>query len=336
MSTIKYLGNKGIINLGNTCYMNSILQCLSHLLIFHPKNNNFTEECTDIDETMLIYEWLRFQKFMWENNDSDTVNPQKLLHCFKHNCQKHNAWFESFEQNDVDEFLILFLDYLHKSIPCTMEIISNNKHHNKKINAIIMNSQNIWKQFYSNDYSYIVENFYSQLLCYTTCPKCNYYTTNHDPIQVLSLEISEHSTSLYDCLDDYTKSVNLDDDNLWTCDNCNSKVKSEKKTLLWKTSDIIMISLKRFNNNHKINKYLKYPDILNLDNYNLNYGTNKKNRYCLESLAIHCGGLHGGHYYSVCKNHLSKSWYKYDDDSSIIYNDKYLTECPYVLFYKRC
>ena len=30
-------GNKGLANLGNTCYMNAAIQCLSHLLEFHPK-----------------------------------------------------------------------------------------------------------------------------------------------------------------------------------------------------------------------------------------------------------------------------------------------------------
>ena len=38
---------------------------------------------------------------------------------------------------------------------------------------------------------------------------------------VLSLEIPESDSTLYDCLSSYTNKTTLDADNLWTCDKCN-------------------------------------------------------------------------------------------------------------------
>ena len=330
-----YAGNKGLVNLGNTCYMNSALQCLSHLLTFHPNNEYFFNACKKADEDSLIYEWFQFQRKMWKNEPSENHNPIKLLQRFQRLCIQNDLYFSNFSQNDVDEFLTLFLDLLHQGIKkeVTMSFSTNIEDEADKIN---LKSNETWKRFYEKDYSYIVENFYSQLLSITSCSNCDYYTTNHDPIQVVSLEIPNSAMSLECCLTEYMKKLRLDHNNMWTCDQCKQKVRPYKQTRLWKTSDVLFILVKRYDKNRKINKFLQYPFILNLKDYNINYSNDKKNEYTLQSMAIHSGGLGGGHYFAICKNYLDDNWYEYNDSHvSQIPNHKVLDYSPYLFVYKR-
>lgn len=335
METIN-AGNKGLINLGNTCYMNSVLQCLSHLLIFHPLNEKFFNECKDINSG-LIYEWFQFQRNMWSNDNKNKKNPSELLKCFIKLCNEKNLYFENFNQNDVDEFLILFLDLLHGCIKKKVKMNLKQNSNKDKTSEIIIKGYETWKKFYENDYSYIVENFYSQLLILTICPNCYYFTTNHDPIQVISLEIPSDAENIYDCFDNYTKKNILDEQNMWKCDKCKENVQPHQKTLLFKTSEILIILLKRYTKNLiKNNKFIKYPLKLNLKDYNKNYGTNKSNNYRLNGFCIHNGSLNGGHYYAVSYNFLDKKWYEYNDSSvGYVSDDKLLNYIPYLLFYKR-
>ena len=330
-------GNKGLINLGNTCYMNSILQCLSHLLIFHPKNENFYEQYKDKTEDTLIYHWLQFLRKIWDNSNREVVSPINLLKCFKNKCDENDLYFEGFNQNDVDEFLTLFLDLLHRDIKKRVKINLKSKNNKDEASKLVIKGYETWKRFFENDYSYIVENFYSQLSSLTVCPNCYYFTSNHDPIQVLSLElIDKPSLSIYDCLDNYTSKKVLDEKNLWTCDKCKNQVQPHQKTVLFKTSDILIILLKKYNIRNKIDKFVKYPMILDLSEYNRNYGTNKTNKYKLSGFCIHQGSLNGGHYYAVCNNIFDKKWYEYNDSQvNNIDNELILNYKPYLFFYRR-
>lgn len=331
---IIYAGNKGLTNLGNTCYMNSALQCLSHLLIFHPLNESFNERCKDLDDC-LMKEWYEFQRKMWSNNDLGTINTMSLIRKFQIGCNENDIYFQNFNQNDIEEFLTYFLELLHKCIQTntTFNRVIDIKDESDKI---IKKSYDTWKSFYEKDYSYIVDNFHSQLLSLTSCPKCDYCTTNHEPIQILSLEIPANAETIYDCLNKYTAKFELDTDNSWKCDKCGEKVNSNKKIMLWKSSDVLIITLKRFNKQRKINKKISYPINIDMKKYNLNFGTNKSNIYSLQSLGIHDGGLGGGHYYAICKNQLDKSWYIYNDTSVKKISDKdMLSYNPYLFIYKR-
>jgi len=329
-------GNKGLVNLGNTCYMNSALQCLSHLITFHPNNERFFNECKRSNQNSLIYEWFQFQRQMWTNDSGGIQNPMKLLQRFQRLCREKDLYFSNFSQNDVDEFLTLFLDLLHQGVSREVTMTYSKKVEDEA-DKINLKSNETWSRFYENDYSYIVENFYSQLLAITSCTDCEYYTTNHDPIQVVSLEIPNSASSLECCLSEYMKKLRLDEDNLWICDECKHSVRPFKQARLWKTSDILFILVKRYlKNGQKIDQFLEYPLILDLKDYNINYSSKKSNQYSLQSMAIHNGSLGGGHYYAVCKNYLEDRWYEYNDTRvNRITDEKSLKYSPYLFVYKR-
>ena len=337
MSEIR-AGNKGLANLGNTCYMNSALQCLSHLLTFHPLNETFLAQCSALSEECLMKEWYEFQKKMWANEDDHMVNPLRLLQSFQRQCSENDFYFENFDQNDADEFLTLFLDLIHQGI--TRKVLFRPS---RIEDPLITKAFDSWNKFYENDYSYIIQNFHSQMLGITTCPECDYYTTSHDPVQVISLEIPKGSKSLKDCLKSHTRLTELDGDNQWRCDQCHELTRAKQRNLLWKTSDILIFLLKRYKNGKKITRFIDYDETFDVGPYSLNYsgdkgqrGDNLETKYALQGISVHDGSLGGGHYYAYCKNSLDQKWRQYNDTHvRDISQEEAMNSKGYVFFYKR-
>ena len=243
-------GNKGLCNLGNTCYINSALQCLSHLIEFHPKNDIFIKELTlHKVRSPLMKEWYDLLDAIWSTTSNNPINPTPFLKEFINQASANNIDFHNFHQNDTEEFINIILDLLHKSIKKKLSIsISGDIKTN--MDRLGYKSINEWLKFFKNDNSYIIQKFYSQLLSITTCSHCDTSVTNHEPIMVLSLEIKDCNT-IYDCLKSFTKHEILDSNNQWKCDKCNNLNNPEKKILLWNTSDVLIILLKRFTNSLK-------------------------------------------------------------------------------------
>jgi len=325
-------GNKGLANLGNTCYMNSAIQCLSHLLEFHPKNENFLNENKNKGD--IYCEWLNLQLRLWVNDKETHIIPRSFLQKFISDCQQKDILFYNFQQNDTEEFINIFMDLLHQSIKKKVNITIKGEV-STQLDKLAVKSMNSWQQFFQNDYSYIIEKFYSQLLSITSCTKCDYVTINFDPCMVISLAIPDTAKSLYDCLDSYISKITLDCDNLWKCDKCKELVQPEKKIMLWKSSDIIIILLKRYSNGYKNDNFIEFPLELDISSYSLNYGSDKT-IYKLSGICIQSGCLGGGHYYAMCKNELDQIWREYNDTNvRLVEESELLKQKPYCLFYRR-
>lgn len=327
--------SKGLTNIGNTCYMNSALQCLLHLPHLSSENEKLSLDITkrsvkaDFD---LMKEWLRLYQGMWSEDEIQILNTTPIFIEFLRRCQKEKIFFESFAQNDAQEFFTLMIDFLHNSIKRKVRIEISGEPKND-YDYMKIESIKSWKNFFESNYSYIIQKFYSRLISSTVCPDCEYSTNNHEPLSTITLTLDNNFKTIYDSLDEYIEEKSLDSDNQWKCDKCKNMVCPKKKVLFWELSDVIILCIKQFRNGRKINHHLDFPEFLDMKKYCIN---NNNVKYSLSGICIHSGSLNGGHYYAMCKNYKDGLWNIHNDSSvQSTTIENVLKENPYCLVYIR-
>ncbi|XP_058851964.1 ubiquitin carboxyl-terminal hydrolase 22-A-like isoform X2 [Acipenser ruthenus] len=323
------LGLRGLINLGNTCFMNCIVQALTHTPLLRDFFLSDRHKCEMQSNSCLVCEMSQLFQEFYSGHRSPHI-PFRLLHLV----WTHARHLAGYEQQDAHEFLIAALDVLHRH--CKDDDNGKKANNPNHCNCIID------------------QIFTGGLQSDVTCQVCHGVSTTIDPFWDISLDLPGSSTpfwplspgsdgsavngeshasgttTLTDCLRRFTRPEHLGSSAKIKCSGCHSYQESTKQLTMKKLPIVACFHLKRFEHSaklrRKITTYVSFPLELDMTPFmasskesrmNGQYQQpvdtlNNDNKYSLFAVVNHQGTLESGHYTSFIRQHKDQ-WFKCDD-----------------------
>jgi ubiquitin carboxyl-terminal hydrolase 8 len=244
-------GLVGLKNLGNTCFLNASIQCLSNTapLVDYFLKKNWQREINRMNplgksgEVAECFGDLIRQ--MWVGStECSVISPDK----FKKILGVYQPQFSGHEQHDAQELLAFLLDGLHEDLnrvklkPYVEDIESDGTKDDSDVAALS------WKGYLLRNRSVIVDLSQGQLRSTLRCLTCDTKSVKFDTFMYLSLPIvkkKKHTTSLRSCIREFCKAEVLKGDCQWRCSKCKEFRDAEKRLSLWTLPPILIVHLKR-------------------------------------------------------------------------------------------
>ncbi|KAG6832675.1 hypothetical protein H0H87_000857 [Tephrocybe sp. NHM501043] len=190
-------GILGLGNMGNTCFMNSALQCLAHM-----------KELTDYFLTGLYQEELNpdnplgmhgaiaetfgalLQRIWATSGSSNSYSPRE----FKSQLQRFAPQFTGYQQHDSQELVAFLLDGLHEDLNRVLNkpYVENPDWLGGGDLELVELAQKSWEGYMKRNDSVIVDLFQGQYKSTLICPECEKVSITFDPFMYLTLPLPVH------------------------------------------------------------------------------------------------------------------------------------------------
>lgn len=304
----------GLVNMGNTCFLNSTLQCLTYTapLVNYCMSDEHNSSCKQAGFCMMC-ELQRHIKRCYENY-GNAIKPQSILQKLRL-IAKHMHWGR---QEDAHEFLRYLVEALQKSC-------HNNLNGYAKLDK------------FSKETTVVNQIFGGFLRSQVQCLKCKERSNTFDPLLDISLDIKNVPT-LEKAFEKYVHPEMLDNDNAYMCTKCKQKVPAQKRFSVHKPPNVLTISFKRFDFHRmmgKITRHVNFPEKLNIRPY-MSIKQGEPVQYSLYAVLVHSGvHCNSGHYYCYVKS-PSQVWYCMNDSMvTQVSASRVLSSEAYLLFYSK-
>ena len=299
---MKRYGIVGLINIGNSCYMNSILQTLKNIPQFtyniiklNDGGDNFLIELKNLFRNLCL-------------PDVPNASPKEFKKYLV--SEKLGQMFAGNNQNDSSLFYISLLNLIDKKL---------NKEKIKKIDMSKYREKTLKERikiYKENDYkfkneTFIFDIFYIYYVNKIKCKSCKDVTHIFQKMNFFDFPIvtvNGNVKSLEECFENYQKIKDVKD----TCSKCKSFGTTHEFILL-DLPPVLMINLKRVGEQSAYFNDIEIPHELNMEKIIKNFIYISTSTYELRAFIKHEGDEKSGHNYAFCKNMFDNLWYEYND-----------------------
>ncbi|EKX47957.1 hypothetical protein GUITHDRAFT_106044 [Guillardia theta CCMP2712] len=267
----------GLSNLGNTCFMNSVLQCLVNtapLSAYFVADEYSGELNRSSKSWQLVDDYASLAKDMWRTagNTHTSINPSAL----KMQISRWARQFSGYEQHDSQELLRFLLDGLQEGLMRPKREPPwpyDDKDFEKR--AIAEQSRRMWENYLARNNSQITDIFCGQLRSRVTCATCKRESNCYDPFMDLSLPIpkkfqglskwrsSAQECKLQDCLEQFVDEEKLEGNEMYYCSRCKKHQVAIKEMKIFRCPLVLVLHLKRFDkrssSRSKLNASVRFP-----------------------------------------------------------------------------